>query len=76
MKHKKKISLERRVIPERISGFFARFYGYEWRRYRRYETTEQAVQSFHDVTKSSWNRDFEWRIHTQVGYVSLPVVKA
>lgn len=73
----KPISLERRVIPEKTSAFFTRFYGLEWKRHRKYATVERAIQAHESMARSFWNNDnFEWRLNTPVGIITLPVVKA
>jgi hypothetical protein len=72
----KEINLERRVIPANFSEFFIRFFGLDWKRHKKYETTDQAIQAYEGLMKTSWNRDFEWRLNTPVGIITLPVVKA
>lgn len=72
----KPISLERRAIPEKTSAFFLRFYGPDWKRHRKYETVERAIQAHESLSRSFWNDNFEWRLNTPVGIVTLPVVKA
>ncbi|MGV0949296.1 MAG: hypothetical protein ACOYB3_01395 [Azonexus sp.] len=73
---KKPIHLERKCIPEQFSAFFLAIYSTEWKRYKKYETVEQAMQAHSDLLKSSWNRHFEYRLNTPVGIITLPVVKA
>lgn len=72
----KPFSLERKPIPGRFSGFFTRIIGDDWKRYKKYETLERALQAYDGLQKTSWNRDFEYRLQTPVGIVTLPVVKA
>ena len=72
----KPIILERRAIPSEFSSFFLKFFGTDWRRYRRYETVERAIQAHEGLLKTPWNCKFEWRLVTEVGIVRLPVVKA
>lgn len=75
MSHKP-IALERKAIPGRFSGFFLRFFGEDWKRYKKYETVERAQQAHEQLCKSSFHRDFEYRLNTPVGLVMLPVVKS
>jgi len=72
----KPIKLERRAIPEKTSAFFLRFYGLEWKRHRKYDTVERAIQAHESLSRSFWNDNFEWRLNTPVGIILLPVVKA
>ena len=69
------IKLERRLIPEKFPGFILTFYGMEWKCRKRYTTVDRAIQAYVGFQKTSWNRDFEWRLNTPVGIVKLPVVK-
>ena len=71
----KPISLERRAVPEKTSSFFLKFYGLDWKRHRRYETVERAIQAHESMARSFWNTNFEWRLNTPVGVITLPVVK-
>ena len=73
---KKTIHLERKCIPQHFSGFFLAVYSTEWKRYKKYETVEQAMQAHSGLLKTSWNRQFEYRLNTPVGIITLPVVKA
>jgi hypothetical protein len=72
----KEIVLERRVIPENFSELFIKLFSKDWRRHKKYETVDQAIQAYEGLMKTRWNRDFEWRLNTPVGIVTLPVVKA
>jgi hypothetical protein len=72
----KPIHLERKCSPQYFSSFFHSVYSTEWKRYKKYETVDQALQAHSDLLKSSWNRLFEYRLNTPVGIVALPVVKA
>lgn len=72
----KPIALERRVIPEQTPAFLLKFYGQDWKRHRKYETVERAIQAHEGMCHSLWNSNFEWRLNTPVGIVKLPVVKA
>ncbi len=71
----KPISLERKPIPGRFSGFFLRILGTDWKRHKRYDTVEQAEQAHEQLMKSAWHRDYEWRLNSQVGLITLPVVR-
>lgn len=73
---KKHIILERRAIPGNFTGFFLKFFSEDWKRYKKYETVERAQQAHGQLVKSSWHRQFEWRLNTPVGIITLPVVKA
>lgn len=73
---KKPFALERKPLPGQFSNFFLLVIRDEWRRYKKYETLERAIQAYEGLMKSSWNRSFEYRLQTPVGIVTLPVVKA
>ena len=72
---KKHIILERKAIPGYFSAFALRFFGEDWRRYKKYETVDQAQQAYGQLLKTAWHRQFEWRLNTPVGIIRLPVVK-
>lgn len=76
-RHKKKpIILERRALPGHFSAFFLAVFSSDWKRWKRYETVEQAMQAHDQLLRSTWNQHFEYRLQTPVGIVTLPVVKA
>lgn len=73
---KKPFILERRPIPGKLSDFFLAITGEDWKRYKKYETAERAIQAHASVSRSCWGDNFEYRLQTPVGIVTLPVVKA
>ena len=72
----KPFKLERKIKPERFNAFFRKMYGPDWRRVGRYTTVERAIQGYEAMMNSAWNRDFDYRVETPVGFITLPVVKA
>lgn len=72
----KPIIMERKARPAEFSEFFLLVFGTDWKRYKRYETVECALQAYESILHSSWNTHFDYRLVTPVGIVALPVVKA
>ena len=73
---KKPYALKRKMKPERFSKWAAYFMRKEWVTAGRYTTVDRAIQGYEGLMKSSWNWNYDYRIETPVGYVTLPVVKA